>query len=398
MTKVRADFYNSIKTVCTYAIVQENERKRGKVSMKKLRQFCLALCICTICGGCGRMVVNTDKKEAEETVSMEKAEYSFPEKYEKTSDSGKVKFHCQLELPQNMKQSIPVIAADGLYCCDREKAWALFGEGKEVMEKPEIPVDKGRAPYDYYQFADGESLSIDEGVSYGSSNSRYYLNIGVQDPDNQGKFEEEEVSFKSGEEGIAEIKNTMEDLGYHSEEFIFGFYPLNFQTMKNLEEEYIQENYLKEEQRKENWDQEDDAYFIYAYQQKEGIPIFHELMSIAKSMAYDTPDNAPVQAIYSARGIEYLNINSVYEIHTGEGQISLKPFEDIAAVLEEKYENILNDAGYEVVRAKFYERVFLNEAQKYETEPVWYFEVIENGTGKSVVLINAETGKEIFLQ
>ena len=187
-------------------------------------------------------------------------------------------------------------------------------------------------------------------------------------------------------------------MGYHPEDFIFGFYPLNFQTMKNLEEKYIQEDYLKEEQRKESWSQEDDAYFIYAYQQNEGIPIFHELMSIAESMAYDTPDNAPIQAVYSARGIEYLNINSVYEIHTEEAQVSLRPFEDIASVVEEKFESLLNEAGYQVTRAKFYERVYLDQAQKYETEPIWYFEVMENDTGKSVVLINAETGKEIVLQ
>lgn len=73
--------------------------------------------------------------------------------------------------------------------------------------------------------------------------------------------------------------------------------------MRELEEESIQDSYLKEEQRKESWSQEDDAYFIYAYQQNEGIPVFHEQMSIAKSMAFDTPDNAPLQAIYSARGI-----------------------------------------------------------------------------------------------
>ena len=54
-----------------------------------------------------------------------------------------------------------------------------------------------------------------------------------------------------------------------------------------------------------------DAYFIYGYQKYEDIPIFHEMMSIARSMAYDTPDNAPVQAIYSTRGIEYLNISGV---------------------------------------------------------------------------------------
>lgn len=168
--------------------------------------------------------------------------------------------------------------------------------------------------------------------------------------------------------------------------------------MKNLEEQYLQEGRLTEEKRKESWSQEDDAYFIYGYQKYEDIPIFHEMMSIARSMAYDTPDNAPVQAIYSTRGIEILDISGVYEFEKGEQQVLLKPFEDIAAVVEEKFENILNDAEYEVTRAKFYERVYLDEGQKYKADPIWYFEVVENNISKSVTLINAETGKEIFLQ
>lgn len=367
--------------------------------MKKIRGFSLILCVCLILAGCNKSAVDVKEKAEEEIVSMEEAEYSFPEKYEKTSGSGKVKFNCELEVPENIKgQAISTVAVKGLYSCDREKAWTIFGEGKEIIEKPEIPVDKGRAPYDCYLFANDESLSINEGIAYGSSNSKYYSYIGVQNPDNQDVFEEAEVSFKSGEECITELKKIIDELGYDSEDFIFAYYPLNFQTMKILEEQYLQEGYLTEEKRKESWSQEDDAYFIYAYQKYEDIPIFHEMMSIARTMAYDTPDNAPIQAIYSARGIEQMNISGVYVFEDREQQVSLKPFEDIVSVVEEKFENILNDANYEVTRAKLYERVYLNEEQKYEAEPIWYFEVVENNISKSVTLINAETGKEIYLQ
>lgn len=40
----------------------------------------------------------------------------------------------------------------------------------------------------------------------------------------------------------------------------------------------------------------------------------------------------------------------------------------------------------------------MDEKQKYKADPIWYFEVVENNISKSVTLINAETGKEIFLQ
>ena len=73
--------------------------------------------------------------------------------------------------------------------------------------------------------------------------------------------------------------------------------------------------------------------------------IFHEMMSIARVMAYDTPDNAPIQAIYSTRGIETLDISGVYEFEKGKQQVTLKPFENIAAVVEEKFENTFKRCG-----------------------------------------------------
>ena len=111
--------------------------------MKKISGFCLILCICSVLTGCNKNAAEVKEKTEEEIVSMEE-EYSFPKKYEKTSDSGKVKFNCKLEISENIKgQSIAAADVKGLYCCDREKAWSMFGEGKEVIEKPEIPVDEG---------------------------------------------------------------------------------------------------------------------------------------------------------------------------------------------------------------------------------------------------------------
>ncbi|MDO4274811.1 MAG: hypothetical protein Q4D16_14175 [Eubacteriales bacterium] len=369
--------------------------------MKKMTWLYTILCVSVVCAGCGGSV-NTNKKVDEKTesaeASIEQEAGSFPEKYEKISDSGKVTFNCKLEMPENMNaNSIKAVTAEGLYQCDREKAWTMFGEGKEVIEEQNTSADKARAQTDYYRFPDEESLSIGAGVFYGSTNFRYYSYIGAMNSDNMAAFEGQGVTFKKGEECLEEVKKTIKELGYHVEDFDFKFYPLNYQVMKNLEEEYVKEELLPEDKRKETWSQDDDAYFIYAYQENEGVPIFHEMMSIARQMAYDTPDNAPIQVIYSARGIEYLNISGVYNLKNTEELLPLKSFEEIGAVVEEKFENVLNDANYEVTRAKFYERVSLNEEQRYIAEPIWYFEVIENDISKSVTLVNANTGKEIFL-
>ena len=90
-------------------------------------------------------------------------------------------------------------------------------------------------------------------------------------------------------------------------------------------------------------------------------------------------------------------IDYIYNFKNEQNTVTLKPFDEIASVVEEKYDNILNDVNYEVTRAKLYERVYTGEDQKYAEEPIWYFEVMENGSNKTVMLVNAETGKEINL-
>lgn len=38
-----------------------------------------------------------------------------------------------------------------------------------------------------------------------------------------------------------------------------------------------------------------------------------------------------------------------------------------------------------------------HEDQQYMAEPIWYLEVNDNNSQKYVMLVNAETGKEIYL-
>ena len=115
-------------------------------------------------------------------------------------------------------------------------------------------------------------------------------------------------------------------------------------------------------------------------------------------MAYDNVDNASVQAVYSSRGIEFLMAQPIYYLEDTGETLTLKEFEEIAGIVEAKFENILNESTYVVNRAKLFQMVRLNENQEYAAEPIWYFEVVEDGISKSVTLVDAVTGKEIVLK
>lgn len=50
-----------------------------------------------------------------------------------------------------------------------------------------------------------------------------------------------------------------------------------------------------------------------------------------------------------------------------------------------------------MTRAKLAVRVYFDESQVYQAEPVWYFEVYDNNSNLEIVLFNAVTGEEIYL-
>ena len=363
--------------------------------MVKKVLLCFMLGVATISSGCGKQV-SSEKSNVVDMLESDDSEVkdTFPDTYNAESESGKVKFNCTLELPENMNtRTIQKTTVEGVHSYDKDKAYSLLAEGKEISNKEQYDGDNGEIIS--YTFSDGASLYLDYNITWTSATSSLYAYLGVQQSDYIDLFSSDSVSLDK-DKYISEIKKDMNELGYDTENLSFQAIPLSVDAMKKLRDQELN-NGLLEKGKTNEPTSEDEAYFIYAYQENTGIPVFHELMSVAKQMSDDSPDNAPVQAIYSARGLEVLSINYIYDFKNEQNTVTLKPFDEIASVVEEKYDNILNDVNYEVTRAKLYERVYTGEDQKYAEEPIWYFEVMENGSNKTVMLVNAETGKEINL-
>ena len=361
---------------------------------KKILLHLLVIGTLAMCSGCGK---STPSEESNVTTVQDdknlEAEDSFPKSYNTESESGKVKFNCTLELPEKLNgRSIQKTSVEGVHNYNRDKAYSLFAGGKEISEKHQYGDDNNG--FDCYRFSDGTSLEVGSTFHWSSATSSFYSYLGVQQSDYIDLFSGGAVSLDK-DNCISEVKNDINELGYDAENFSFQAFPLSVDGMRKLRNEELNDGLLEEGQTNEPTS-DDEAYFIYAYQENTGIPVFHELMSVAEQLSDDSPDNAPVQAIYSARGLEELSIDYIYDFKNEQNTVTLKPFEEIASVVEEKYENILNDAKYEITRAKLYERVYTDENQKYAEEPVWYFEV-NDGSRKTVMLVNAETGKEINL-
>lgn len=351
----------------------------------------------------------TTKDPEEETEAEE--ETASQEHYKRESESGKVKFDCRIEVPDAYKNnSAPKLMVTGQSYGEEEKILSKYAEGKEIEDTYEGETHDGIPAGYQYSFTDGSGVGWGDSFICWTGNASYYHQAGVSNSDNWEEYCNDQVSAISAQEAMEGVRQELAEAGFSEFDFQLVAYPVSHKTMQRLEKaavadwnEGIDDYDVSEEEKeemvmevKETWTQEDDAYVVYGYQLQDSLPIYHQWMAMFRSIAYDNVTNAPVTAIYSGRGVEELMVNPVYYFENTGDTLALKEFEEIAGVVEEKFENLLDDKSYVVKRARLFQMVRLDESQENSVEPVWYFEVAEDETTQKVTLIDAVTGKLIF--
>ena len=290
---------------------------------------------------------------------------AYAQTYEKESESGKVRFQCELEVPENWNgKEIPKFILESVHFVDSEKTYANFVEGKEILEHYNTPASDLYPEENYYVLADGTNVGIGMEFGVSTEKSAYYAQIGVTNTENMEKFTSATESIVNDQDAVQKVKETLENAGYAVENLVFQTSSLSADILREIENQYVAEGLLEESKRKPEWTNEDDVCIVYARQTVSGIPVY--------------PDG-------------------LYDFQEDGENVPLKGFDEIAATVETKYENLLDESTYTVTRAKFYERAYINEDQQYTAEPIWYLEINDNNSQKYVMLVNAETGKEIYL-
>lgn len=343
--------------------------------------------------GCAQKENGTEKSSDQTKDSSIEEAILFPESY--SAETEQVKFQCELEIPEDFTGIIHDYSVKGQVYCDSGKLYEIFAPEAELTEHHTNPAADEMPEDNTYIFADGTAIASGFQCLYNSKNNVYYSQLGVMDSIELAS--DEILSFAEPDMCIENVKETLHQLGYPADDFFYSWHSLNAEAMKSAEEQLVAQGDIPDHKRKEGWTSEDDIYVIYAYQKCGTLPVFHEIMSLGRSLAYDTPSGAPVQAVYSAQGMESFMVNNIYTFEQAREDLPLESFDAIAKVVAEKYNSILSESDYVVTRAKLYERVYHDEKQNYAAEPIWYFEIIENGNGRSVTLVNAVTGKEIYL-
>lgn len=144
---------------------------------------------------------------------------------------------------------------------------------------------------------------------------------------------------------------------------------------------------------KDSWTQDDDSYYFAINQKYDDTPAYHVFYD---NFPLAADENAPIQVLYNKDGIQFLQLEKVFAFTEQESNYDLKPFEEIAEVIETKYGMLLDGSTYSVNQATLYYMENKMNDEQYEVIPVWIFNTEDKETGKTLQdIVNAETGKEI---
>jgi len=322
---------------------------------------------------------------------------AFPETY--TMTDGNVKYNLSLEMPEDIDvNNFREVDVCSILYNDTPAALEYLCKDKAINETQVIPADEF-TPEEYsYYFDDGSRLSAGGStLTCDSPNSEYYRDVFYRISNDTDLLQDEppDFSFAAPSDCLQEIEDIMKATGYDTT-VSASVFSLTAEQAKAWEEHLTIDGDRQEEAYKEEWTEEDNAYIISAYQTYNGVPVFNEMLAMNQEMAVDSPDNAPIQAICTARGLESLMVIAQYEFSETKEEVSFLPFEMITKTISTKLNNILSESPYEVYKAKLFLMVRYVTARDYEAFPVWYFEAREEGSDEKMVLIvDAVTGEEI---
>lgn len=204
---------------------------------------------------------------------------------------------------------------------------------------------------------------------------------------------EEQLSFMTREEAFAMVQKTLQALDINMETDYTG-YALDYETMQTQEYYEDMDGNVDKSQYKAQWSGADDCYYFYIDQTYRGLPFYH----VYNKVFGDAGEiHAPVQAVVSAEGIEYFEIEKVFAVSEEKGGVSLADMDTVVKTAADKFNQVLGDTAYEITKAQLYYYVDLSSGMGvYDVKPAWILSGSEKGGKKMQMIIDAQTAEEIL--
>ena len=360
------------------------------INLKK--SLVIALCGTIIVSSLAGCKNSSTDKNSESPVSKEDL---FPDHYTRSTD--KVNFDIDLEVmddfdPNNFTNA----KVKGRTYTDVDKVYELYVDGKDVSEVYETsPGDEGGINGKTYIMSDNEIVTA--GTNFSMSTEKSYTYTRARRFSEKGASKDE-FDFASSTDCINDVKNILESVDYDVTDVAFDWFSSSGEEYRLYEEEAIANETIESAKINQNsWSSDDNAYEIYGWQTYKGLPVYPLIMTTRMTRCLETYEKANVSAVCTKDGVLNIYASPLYDLKETDKNIEFLSFEEIADSLVNRYENLLDENSYEVIRAKLALRIFYDEKGKYDSEPIWYFEVIDSNSNFEIVLYNAITGEEVYM-
>ena len=336
-----------------------------------------------------KMAADKDKAQSETTDD-------FPSVFKKRE--GKVTFDAEIEKPDNLKRSSLKKYDISFQRYDFKKAYEQFFSKQKLLQKTE-DFSKKTDKVAFYEAANGANLTLNEDSAMLILPFSMYINRCFDLNTDSSKFPvNQSFDFMSGEEAAARLKQSLDTIGFYlGQEYYCKWYQLSHDKLKENEYAIDQDGNIDKSRYKPSWSKKDDCYYLIIYQTCQGVKI-HTYYDNYMVMMRDA--TAPVQAIYSKEGIQYLDFTKSFELKQGQGSYHLKSWYEIADMLLEKYNQILGESYYEFYKVQF---VFLTQEKngQFQLRPVWIIDGVEKEEGieeesRFQIAIDGETGEGLY--
>ena len=388
-----------------------NERKN------KMKGLCCAamafVFLSTSLYGCGKTdrepktefvasTVETAEKESDKEPEAEQPAITFPENFSETI--GNVTFNMDIIVNADLTEGSVVTAKAQMQKVNQEKALPLFFSDIASYETYDYEEEDeyGKMSHSVTYVTPEETT-----LSYGPESSKLeymerdlmpsVLNTFVPFEDDRYNVDlystEAQLPFQTREEAFKTVEKTLQAVDINMESDYTG-YALNYETMQSQEYYEDMDGHIDKSQYKQQWSDADDCYYFYINQIYRGLPLYH----VYNQVFGDAGDiNAPVQAVVSEEGIEWLKIEKVFALSDEQGGVSLADMDAVIKTAADKYKQVSGDAAYEVTKAKLYYYVDLSSGMgTYDVKPARILSGYQKGGKKMQIIIDAQTAEEIL--
>lgn len=208
--------------------------------------------------------------------------------------------------------------------------------------------------------------------------------------------EKKSFPFATEEEAMTAVMDMLENNGIILGDGVqVDTYYLDHETLQQEEAHYDLDGNRQEERYRTDWSEADDAYCFYIHQTYCGLRDYHTGDFWAGRAENG---NAQIVVGYNADGIAGLTMNEIGTYRMSEKEVELLDMDTIVDMLITHYENILDDATYEVTAATLCcDYRSAGKAMVKKMIPVWAFQVketSEDGIQSSYeIRVNAATGE-----